>query len=60
MKKLGYRAALEWIALNDDTEFMKDAEPIPSVTVCFAADIYGKDVDHVTRDLARLLKRLGR
>lgn len=60
MKRLGYYAALDWIALNDDTESLKDAEPIPSVTVCFAADIYDKEIDDVMRDLARRLKRHGR
>jgi hypothetical protein len=56
-----YRDALEWIALNDDTSFMEDADNvIPSVSVSFVADIWDKDVNKVIKDLRRVMNRLNR
>lgn len=42
MKRLGYRAAIAWIAENDDTEWLnQDYGTFFSVTAAFCADMYG-------------------
>jgi hypothetical protein len=56
-KRLGYYEALLWLILNDDTEWLNDENPIPSVTAAFLADIFGKDIETVTRDLKREIER---
>lgn len=56
--RMGYRAAREWLILNDDTEWLLIAEKIPSVTACLIADIYGKDIETVIADLLRDHERL--
>ena len=51
MNRPSYKTAILWIWENDDTEFIHDADPIPSVTVCLAADLFGVSVERVMRDL---------
>lgn len=51
MRAISYKAALQWIVANDDTEWLPEG-PI-SVTATLVADIYGKDEDVVRRDLVR-------
>lgn len=53
-RPLGYRAALTWIILNDDTEWLDDPEPIISVTAAFAADIFDRPQEKVIADLQHL------
>lgn len=57
MTSKGYRFALDWIVLNDDTEWLPkradDEGDPPSVTACLIADLFGKPVETVTRDLIR-------
>lgn len=66
MKRASYRSALEWIAMNDDTEWLDDEPlpgedgPPPSVTACLVADLFGKDTSTVAGDLRRTLERLER
>lgn len=55
--RIAYRDALDWILTNDDTEFLTDPEPIPSVTVSMVADLFGKTDAIVMRDLARIVSR---
>jgi len=55
--KPSYRRALEWILENDDTEFLTDPNPIPSVTVALVADMFGKTDKIVMRDLAKRVSR---
>ena len=55
---IGYRAALEWLARNDDTEWLSDDCGAPSVTLCLVADIYGRDVDKATADLRTTIERI--
>lgn len=54
--RLGYRATLDWLLDNDDTDWLDDENPIPSVTASLTADIFGHEVDRVTADLQRRLK----
>ena len=52
-----YTQAVEWIVLNDDTDWLRDPNGVPSVTGCLIADIYGRTTDEVTADLRRALLR---
>ncbi len=52
-----YAAAIQWLVDNDDTCFMDDEDPTPSVTLCLVADIYSRDVrTEAMPDLAKALK----
>ena len=55
-----YRSAIEWMALNDDTEWVKDGEPDCglSVTAALVADLFGKTDEKVKRDLARAVAKM--
>lgn len=55
---LPYLYAVRWVANNDDTEFLNDEDPVPSVTVCFLADIYQRTVDDVMVDLRKELAKI--
>jgi hypothetical protein len=56
-----YRDAIDWIALNDDTDFLDDTEvDALSVTASMVADLWGKDEKTVKADLRRALKRHAR
>lgn len=37
-----YRDALQWLIDNDDNEWLRDDDPIISVTASLVADIYGR------------------
>ena len=57
-----YQSAVEWIAYNDDTDFI-DIErggqsEFPSVTACLVADVFGRTTDQVCRDVYRVLLRI--
>jgi hypothetical protein len=52
-KKLGYRASLDWILDNDDTEWLHDDEGVPSVAICLVADIFDVDTEKAVTDLRR-------
>lgn len=53
MKRPGYREAIKWIALNDDTEWLNDVEPIESVTAALVQDLFGVDRKRLLKDLRR-------
>lgn len=58
---LGYRAAIRWMADNDDTEWVKEqTDPSPAVTAALVADIYDRTTEEVLNDLRRELRRAGR
>ena len=59
-RAIPYAAAIDWIAGNDDTEWVAEEEDCPSVTAALVADIYGKTEAVVRADLIRALKRAGR
>lgn len=50
---IGYRAALDWIILNDDIEWLEDEDGVISVTAVMVADIYNKNPDKVVTDLKK-------
>lgn len=53
-RAIGYRQALVWLVLNDDTEWLEDENGSLSVTAALVADIYGKSDSQVTDDLRKL------
>jgi hypothetical protein len=57
MKRPSYREAIYWLAHNDDTEWVYDAEPIASVTACIVADLFGVPTDKVYNDVKRELEK---
>jgi hypothetical protein len=57
-KRLGSRAAIEWMVLNDDTQWVADGDPF-SVTAALVADLFGKTVAQVTADLKKALIKEG-
>ena len=63
MKRPSYREAIEWLARNDDNEWVK-ADPEEgggalSVTASLVADMFGIDDERVRKDLTRKLERMG-
>lgn len=49
-KRMGYREAIDWVAQNDDTDFLNDGEDAcPSVTMAFLADVYGVSQEKAER-----------
>jgi len=63
-KRASYREAIEWLALNDDNEWLNtplgDGEILASVTAHCIADIFGKTIDVLCIDLQRELRRIER
>lgn len=57
MKRAGYKEAIFWIVANDDTEWLKDEELVPSVTACLVQDLFGVTTEKVIADLRRETKR---
>lgn len=53
MRRPSYKEAISWVAFNDDTEWLKDEEPILSVSAALVADLF--DVEHtkVIRDIRK-------
>lgn len=63
MLRPSYRRAIEWVALNDDPEWIDNHEQFqtgPSVAAALIADLFGKTDDQVRADLKRLVRRRGR
>lgn len=52
-----YKQAIEWMAVNDDTEWTKDEAPALSVTAALTADLFRKDDQTVTADLRKFLAK---
>ncbi len=61
MKKspLSYGDCLEWIALNDDTEWLKDENPMISVTGSMVCHLFGVSQKKFIVDLRGTLEELG-
>jgi len=51
--RASYKNAIGWIVLEDDTDWLDEEGSSPSVTACLVADIFGKSVDQVRKDLTR-------
>lgn len=60
MRRPGYREAVRWIALNDDTEWVHEAAPIISVTAAFVIDLWGVSEERFIGDLKREVERLNK
>lgn len=52
-----YGFAIEWIAFNDDTEWLDDENGSASVTLCLVADIFGRTIEEATADLRRAIAK---
>lgn len=50
-----YQDAIDWIAQNDDTDWLDDPNGSWSVTLCLVADIFGRTCEEATRDLRRAI-----
>lgn len=59
-----YRDAIEWIAREDDTDFLDDTEtgdePTLSVTASLVADLFDKTDAEVCADIRAALRRIER
>lgn len=53
MRRPAYRDAIAWIALNDDCEWVKEIEPIPSVAAVLVADLFAAELERVVKDIRR-------
>lgn len=58
-RAIPYKAAIQWMVDNDDTEWAKDGEDSQSVTASLVADIYCKTDAEVRADLVKGLKKAG-
>lgn len=52
-----YCDAIDWIAWNDDTEWLDDEHGCFSVTLALVADLFGKTTDEATADLRNACER---
>lgn len=57
MKRPGYREAIRWMVLNDDTSWVDDERPIITVTAGMVADLFDVEQARVIKDLRRELVR---
>jgi hypothetical protein len=53
----GYKYAISWVCLYDDTAFIEDENYIPSVTVCLIAELYDKTTDEVIESIRKWFKK---
>lgn len=56
-KRLGYKAAIELVALNDDCDETELEFIAASVSVSLVADIFGVDRDKAARDVLEVRRR---
>lgn len=56
-RMMGYREAIRWVVLNDDTEFLDTEERVCSVTVVFLCDVYDRTTEEVITDLLKERKK---
>ncbi len=52
-----YRDALEWIAREDDTDWVGQDGACLSVTASLVADLFHKTDEQVTKDLRKLIAK---
>lgn len=70
MRRASYREAIQWIADNDDTEWLTDAEEaswddgeytldntVPSVTLCLVMDLFDVELHKAVTDLKKALDK---
>lgn len=54
-RALPYASAIQWIADNDDTEWLWDGKDYLSVSAALVCDLYGKTEQEVARDIRKIL-----
>lgn len=57
MKRLGYRAGIEMIALNDEPLEMDADAMVGFATVMLLGFLFGKEQEEVARDVVKFRKR---
>lgn len=57
MKRPSYRAAIEWMALEDDVNWIYTDDKISSTSAVLVADLFGVSTERVTRDLIRFMEK---
>lgn len=57
MVRASYRHAIQWLAHNDDNEWLTDEYGSPSVTASLVADLFGLEIERVTKDLRRAVEK---
>lgn len=55
-----FRAAIEWMARNDDNEWVWDDEPVMSIAAWLVADLFGAEQERVIKSLRAKLCKMGR
>jgi hypothetical protein len=56
MSNPSYRQAIQWIAYEDDTDFLNDEKPSLSVTASMVADLYQKTHEQVLKSLYKAVE----
>lgn len=56
MARATYRRAIEWLAANDDNEWLRDERSFLSVTASLVADLYEKPELQLKHDLVERLR----
>lgn len=59
LKRMGYRAALQWLLDNDDCSWLDDSGFMErmSISACLVADIYDKQQSKIPEDLRKLRRK---
>jgi hypothetical protein len=58
VKRATYRRAIQWLAGNDDNEWLRDERPGMSVTASLVADLWGKPEPTLRLDLLAELRHI--
>lgn len=58
MKRPGYRAAVKWIAMNDEPTEHRVEEMERLISVALVADMFGAETARVARDVIHLRARV--
>lgn len=53
-----YKRAISWLACNDDNEWLREAEPLLSVTASLVQDLWGKAEEQLRTDLISELRHI--
>lgn len=52
-----YADAVEWVALNDDNEWLNDDNGSPSVCASLVSDIFNRSREQVSRDIRKVIEQ---
>ena len=56
MRRPSYQRAIQWLADNDDCDWLADERPIMSVCAGLVADMFGKEDAQVQDDLRKAIR----